>query len=383
MIPTIAARELTTVFKKKSTIISMVIMVVLIVAGQAIMKYFADQSDTQEYTFAASTDEVVQVLQQAGEASGVKVEAETLARADAEQKIKDGDLDAYVDGDEVVVDSQPSRALTFVTSSLQQAHIAKTAQDHGINVQDLVGAQPHITELDAEESTSRMTFVGMLVLMLMMMTIMGGGALIGMGVVEEKSSRVVEILLATVRPFQLLAGKVLGIGAGVMVQFVVYMAALFVGAHVFQVLPPGTNIDIPYLLLCLLWVALAYLIFGACWAALASTVSRQEDIGVATMPMTFIPLAAFYVAMFLVPNQPDSTLTAALCMVPIFTPFLMPMRMAVTTVPVWQTALALVIVIATAALLLLLAERIYRGAVLHSGSRMKLSEAFRRGKQAA
>ena len=112
-------------------------------------------------------------------------------------------------------------------------------------------------------------------------------------------------------------------------------------------------------------------------ALYARFVSRQEDIGSVTTPLLFLLFIPFYTTMFLVPNDPDTTLVRVLSQIPIFAPFMMPVRDAFGALEPLEMPLALAIAAATIPGLVWLAARVYQRGVLHTGGRMKLSEALR------
>ena len=221
------------------------------------------------------------------------------------------------------------------------------------------------------------------VVILMMITIMGVSVL-SAGVVEEKSSRVVEILLTTVRPRTLLLGKILGIGSGMLVIFLIYVVGIFGGLWISGLLEGagavltalGTLGVWGYVPMLLLWIILGYFTFASLTGGLAATVSRQEDLGAVQTPIIFMQLIPMYVAMYLVPYLPDATITKVLSYIPLLSPYLMPMRSAIGEVQMWEQGLAIALTLVTIPLLGALAGKIYERSILHVGERMKLSNVF-------
>mgnify|MGYP000934027990 FL=1 len=211
---------------------------------------------------------------------------------------------------------------------------------------------------------------------------MGMGAL-NSGVVEEKTSRVVEILLTTVKPRTLLLAKLLGIGSAMLVFIACYLAGIVAGAGLAGVLPSMGNLAAAHLNpwtfapAVLVWLAVGYFTFGGLSGALASTVSRQEDLGAVQTPVIFGAMIPMYVALYLVPYAPDTTVTHILSCCPFLSPFMMPMRMALGAVGVWEQLLAFAVQIATICLLSLLAGKVYERSILHTGERLKLRQALR------
>lgn len=225
--------------------------------------------------------------------------------------------------------------------------------------------------------------VGMVAVMFVAIPIFMGMGALNSGVVEEKTSRVVEIILTTVKPRTLLLAKLLGIGSAMLVFIACYLAGIVAGAGLAGVLPSMGNLAAAHLNpwtfapAVLVWLAVGYFTFGGLSGALASTVSRQEDLGAVQTPLIFGAMIPMYVALYLVPYAPDTTVTHILSCCPFLSPFMMPMRMALGAVGVWEQLLAFAVQIATICLLSLLAGKVYERSILHTGERLKLRQAFR------
>lgn len=389
----VAGREFRNMLLKKSAIIATIVVAALLAGVMIGVNYFANRSsDDKDYTFGVSSEvqELGEGLKEIAAATGKSAEVTVVDRAEGEKKVIDGDFNGYLTGSpenlEFLTSGKPDQALQSMVQGLaSQTALASEITKLGGNPEQVLGsvakAAPKFTNIDPNEGEdfAKSMFSGILIMSLMMFVLMAGGASLSMGVVEEKTSRVVEILLATIRPSQLLAGKVLGIGAAILAQYLLYLAVFGVVGH-FTGITETLNVSIGvYLAQAILWAVLAFLLYSVIWAALASTVSRQEDVGAITTPMTFVILGGFYLGMFLVPNSPDGAATTWLSMVPLFSPFMMPIRLAVTAVPLWQQGLAFALVILATLFVLWLGGRIYERAVLHTGSRMSLKEAMKGG----
>lgn len=216
---------------------------------------------------------------------------------------------------------------------------------------------------------------------LLMVMIFTGIGVLSAGVVEEKASRVVEILLTTVKPRVLLLGKILGIGTGMLVVFAAYMVGIIGGLGLAGLLPDlgtlgklGVWMFLPTFLA---WIIVGYLTASGLMGALASTVSRQEDLSGVQTPIIFGMMIPIYAAMFYVPSQPDSTASEVMSFIPFFSPPTMIMRTALGGVPVWQQLVAFAINIAFIPLLAVLAGKIYENSILRTGERVKIVRALR------
>ena len=169
------------------------------------------------------------------------------------------------------------------------------------------------------------------------------GQFVAQGVVEEKSSRVVELLLATMKPWQLLAGKIVGLGLLGLAQIVVIAVVGVAGALAFDLVDiPGDLIGTAVSVV--LWFVLGYAFYAAIFAVAASLVSRQEDLAAVIMPTTLVLVVAFIVGIQ-ASADPDGPLAVITSYVPGLSPLVMPVRQAAGDVAVWEIALAVVIML--------------------------------------
>ncbi|MFC4471895.1 ABC transporter permease [Streptomyces xiangluensis] len=200
------------------------------------------------------------------------------------------------------------------------------------------------------------------------------GIMLAQGVVEEKASRVVELLLSTIRPWQLLAGKLIGVAVVGLTQLV-----LLGGAAV--ALAQGTDaITLPAavggtLVTLGVWFLLGFFLFAAMLAAAAARVSRQEDLQGVVQPVMLLITTPFVLGIALLSKNAHDPVIEWLSLVPPLSPILMPARMLLGIAPVWQIALSLVLAVAALAGMTRIAGRMYANSVLRSGSRVPLAEA--------
>jgi ABC-2 type transport system permease protein len=218
--------------------------------------------------------------------------------------------------------------------------------------------------------------VALLIIALLYVSLVLYGTMVAQGVIEEKSSRVVEILLATVRPWQLLTGKVLGLGLVGLIQLAVIGVAGLVLASATGVLSIS-GVAISSVLWGLLWYLLGYFLYATVFAAVGSLVSRQEDAQSVLTPITLVLVVAFVLGFGVLAQDATSTASTVLSLVPPFSPILMPGKIALGAAPAWQIATAIALTLAAIALLTRLGGRIYQNAVLHMGTRVRLRDALR------
>ncbi|USR79213.1 ABC transporter permease [Arcanobacterium pinnipediorum] len=218
-------------------------------------------------------------------------------------------------------------------------------------------------------------FAAIATLFLLVMVTATGLSTISMGVVEEKSSQVVEIILSSVKPRTLLLGKILGIGTVILGQFALYIVAMIVSLKISGFVAPFSFTSI--ISWTLVWAVIGFFSFSIIAGALAATVSRQEDLAPVTgtlMMLIFIPV---YAGMFLVTSLPDALVTKILSYLPFFSAFIMPVREAYGISSLTEQIIALVIAVAFIPLMAALAGKIYRNSVLHSGKRLSISKALK------
>jgi ABC-2 type transport system permease protein len=214
---------------------------------------------------------------------------------------------------------------------------------------------------------------------LLVYSILAYSASVAIGVAQEKTSRTAEVLLATVRPSQLMAGKVLGIGAAGLGQMAIAVAAgLLANTLVKGVEIPGTVARV--LPSILIWFVLGYALYAAASAAAGALVSRSEEVGSATAPLQVVLIAALGLV-YAVTFRPDTWWTVLLSLLPPFTPVLMPARMAIGLVPWWQVGVGVLVMVAAIILVVRVAARIYASSLVQGGGRISWGAAFvrRRG----
>jgi len=198
------------------------------------------------------------------------------------------------------------------------------------------------------------------------------------GVVEEKSNRVVELILSTVRSRHLLAGKVLGIGLLGLAQVALVggLAAVLLAAGVFDA-PSSLGGS---LALVIPWFALGFALYAVAFAAAGALASGQQDASAAGQPVSVVLLVAYFASYVALHVQLSGPLAGFLTVFPLTSPFVLPARSALTGVPAWEHALALVLMLASIYGLVRLAGRIYSDGLLHGGPRLDLRAAWRLGR---
>jgi ABC-2 type transport system permease protein len=201
------------------------------------------------------------------------------------------------------------------------------------------------------------------------------GAMVLNGVLEEKASRVVEVLLARIPARALLAGKIAGIGLLGLAQIAVTaLAALVAVTAVGSVQVPAIRGSV--LAWAIVWFVLGYALYATVYGALGSLGSRVEDAQAVAGPVTVVLPAAYFASFFMI-AQPASAAARVISYFPLTAPMAMPGRIAMGAAAWWEPVLAAVLTLAAIIGLVLLAGRIYTAAILHGGPRLSLRAAWR------
>ena len=225
------------------------------------------------------------------------------------------------------------------------------------------------------EGTDAATIVAITASVLLLMSLAVYGQWVVGGVVEEKNNRVVELILSTVLPRHLLAGKVIGIGLLGFVQLLLVagLAATLLAVGVFDA-PASLGAS---LALVVPWFALGYALYAVAYAAAGALASRQENADTAGQPVTYTLLAAYFLGYFAVSADSDGLLANVLTVFPLTAPLVLPARSALVGVPLWEHVLAVALVLASIYALVRFAGRVYAHGLLHSGPRLDPRAAWR------
>lgn len=196
-----------------------------------------------------------------------------------------------------------------------------------------------------------------------------------MGVMEEKASRVVEVLLATVRPLQLLAGKVIGIGVVALLQAVTLVIfamvlAKAVGSSLVEGAAPVVVVTT------LVWLILGYALYSWLYAAAGSLAERQDQVQSMALPLSAPLIIGYVVSLIGVSSGNPSLLVKVLAYLPPTAPFAMPTLVGFGEATWWQFLLSVSISVACTAVVAVLAAGVYRTAVLRTGTRVRLREVL-------
>ncbi len=309
----------------------------------------------------------------------------------AREAVESGSVDAaLIDGDTILAVGAPSPSVDAVlrgaaTASArvvaaQELGLSETAVDTVVQpvvvvVEDLSTAGP-VDDLEVARGLA--AFMSVVILFILVMAF---GQFVGSAVVEEKQTRVAELVLAKVSTAAMLIGKVLGVGGLGLVQLVILGLTYAVGLWAFGDGSAALDLfrlGLGSLAWMTLWFVIGYAMYSFVFATMGATVSRLEDLQSLTYVPSVLLLPAYAVAAASLSGT-ASPLLAPMSMVPIWSPLLMPFRIVTGDAAWWEVVVALVGSAAFIGFLVWFGARVYRGAALRTGGRVGLREAYRAG----
>ena len=346
------------------------------------------EDPTQVVLAGPAADEQVDALQALGQASGVEVDVTTAADdAAAEMAVLDGDADVAVvdDGGRIVTKNEVDTTGTSQLARVVNLLRADLALQNGLRAAGLspeeaaqvrATAPPPVEALQAksDEIDAGRVAAATITNILLFLMLQTYGAWVLTAVTREKASRIVEVLLAVIRPVHLLVGKIIGIGAVALMHAAVLIVVAFattriVGADITAGLRAGD------LAIGAVWFLLGYALYCSAFAAAGSLCARVEDAQGVSFPI-MLPLLFAYIASFSAASGAN-TLLWILAFIPPTAVLAMPTLYGIGAAPVWAMLLSMALTVAAIVLVALLAARIYERSVLHTGRKLSWREAFR------
>ncbi len=390
----IALREIREHGKSKSFLITSAVTF-LLVAGLVVVPGLIG-GGTSEYTVGSvgeGNEPIVRAAEELGNAGDEEGDEPSTAltiqefddRQTAEAALEEGEIDAIlIDAEEVVVEGVSGFGGSELLGLLQQGAasveletIVTEGGETAANVIEVMTSDPlETTTLSGpeagDESQGAVAYAGLL--LLYMAVLLYGNWMLS-GVTEEKSNRVVEVLLSSVKPWQLLAGKIIGIGSLGITQFagtilVAILAVRLTGAVELPSLDASTVVNL------IVWFILGFLLFAVLYGAAGSLVSRMEDAQNVAFPLSMVAVAGFFVSIAAL-SDPDGPAAVIGTFIPLTAPFVVPVRAALDAIPAWQYVAAVILTVGGIVGLLFVAGRIYAGGLLRFGTRVGLRDAWR------
>lgn len=240
-----------------------------------------------------------------------------------------------------------------------------------------------VTKKGEEEETGGTFLISYLLVIILYMTLFFYGAAIMRGVIEEKNSRVVEIVLSSLKPFQLMVGKILGIGAVGFTQYAIWAvfglsASRFSKSLVSSFLPSASGFKLPSIPIYIfvyfvVFFILGYFLYGTFYAAIGSMVNSEKEAQQLLFPVTMFLVIPVLLMMYVI-RSPNSSVSIVLSLIPFFAPILMLLRICIFLPPFIQVGGSILILGVTIFLMVWLTAKIYRIGILMYGKRPNLRE---------
>ena len=318
------------------------------------------------------------------------------ARAALQERVVRGDLDGYLF---IPADALERSAaeyygknvsnvmdLQLMDKAVEEALVSRRLAREGLDPERVRSlTRPvdlktiRLTARGAREDRGGSFLLSLVLMMLLYTTMAMWGTAMMNGVIEEKSNRVVEVVVSSLPASRLFAGKLLGVGAAGLTQFLVWAACL---AAISAAGAAGGAAGVvpemsPSLLLAfVLFFLLGYFLYGSMFASIGAAVNTPQEAQSLVFPV-MMPLILSVVFYPMVLAAPDSTLSVVLSLIPFFAPLLMFLRMTAVSPPVWQVALSMVLMLVSIGVLTWAAARIYRVGILMYGKRATWREIAR------
>ncbi len=234
-------------------------------------------------------------------------------------------------------------------------------------------------EVAPAQSIVSLLLVPLLFAVIFMISIFFASGFLFQSVTEEKENRIIEILLSSVSSWQLLVGKILGLGLAGLLQIAVWLLTVVIFARLAPgVIPAIGAISIPFSLIgwALLYFVLGYLLFASLYAGIGSIGNTAKESQSLSTIFVIPAILPYYFSYFIV-TQPESVLSRVLSLFPLTSPMAVMMRLPANTIPGWELALSLVILAGSVILMMWLSSRIFRVFLLMYGKRPALRDIFR------
>ncbi len=383
----VARRELAERSRSRVMRISVVLLLVFSIGGAVAAARLSSGTPTDDIALVGADSAALRpVIELQAREMGRRARVrETESARNAAGWLRDGTIDvALINGRRILVKADRSQpAVRVVRNATNAQALFQRFRDVGLTpAQALAALAPRRLPVAALEPSARnsdrnrgLIVIGLLGLFVVLIFY---GQSVAQGVTEEKSSRVVELLLTTVTPRRLLAGKVLGIGLLGLAQLLLAGAAALIAGK----LAGGAGLPAAApkaIALVLLWFILGYAFYSVAFAAVGALVSRQEDLSTAIVPVTIVMTGAFYLALIVTNGDPNGTLAQIAVFVPPFAPMVVPARMVLGDMGTAGLILSVAVDLLATAGLIALAASIYERAILRIGAPVSLRRLFAHG----
>jgi ABC-2 type transport system permease protein len=411
-------REYLTRIRTKSFIISTIlapVAIILLIAIPIILQI----TDSEKTQIIGIKDEVGTVLPRLIDLNSERyVPTPPVTMDSLRSLVLAGSIDGFIEITEEHLTSNKDIELLYIGSGGMgliaeiRSDIRMVLQNERLNraevgevVQEILAMRQQLLtrKLTAEgeetQDTLALFMIGYIMCFIIYGAMFGYGAIIMRSVIEEKTNRIIEVITSSVKPFELLMGKVLGVGALGLTQFIIWsvsasgllaiaapITALLIGNNTTAIDASGTaaqaTSEIPFEIPTIgpeLWITfilfflLGYLIYSALFASVGSAVDSESDTQQLMLPI-MVPIILPMLFLGRVAQDPNSTFSIITSMIPFFAPMLMPVRVAMTDVPAWEYITAVILMTGTFVGLIWLSSRIYRVGILMYGKKASFKE---------
>ena len=394
----IAKREYTERIKTKGFLIATILIPLLMGGGLFGVATLAEKSKTTAHIAVVGTQPQLEadLKRELENGKNSKMTVDVLS-ASTEHAVLDREmanklLDGYlvivpaaVQGQRPTFDFTPRSTADLATSSaIEQAlHRVLTREylaDKGVSETETAALLAPVTlnvlGKNGAHGNSRTSFlVAYVLFFLMYMVVLLYGMNVARSIIEEKTSRVFEVLLATIKPDELLAGKILGVGAVGLTQVAIWMvAAGLIAARLGAT--SGVQISMPQVVFFIVYFALGYALYSAVAAALGAMTNSEQELQQLNM---FLMIPLFFSMLMLMPvvTNPNSLMSRIVSQIPFCAPLLMDLRISISMPQPWEIALSIGLILITIYAVLWVSSRIYRVGILMYGKKPNLPEILR------
>ncbi len=374
--------------KRKSFIISTIIILVMIVAGfniPNIIKAIKGE-DTKDKLLIVDKDNIFEGnLESLKESDlGYEIEISNDTEEDVRKKIADEEIDSsifiekqdenikirYIVKSAVLMEDVPEDIINGINALYTNMQITKL----GLTQEQLKTITPdfEFTLEQTDEEANGNVFVMMMISLVLFYAIYFCAFQVSSSITTEKTSKIIETLVTSTSPTNIIIGKTLGVGIIGTCQLVAIIATIFISAKTFldpkllEMALDTSSLTLSLGLLTILYFILGYLTFGLLYALTGSTVSKPEDVQTANQPITILTMVGFYLAYFSMMN-PSSEINKLAALLPISSPFCMPFRIMMGAASTGEILLSLGILVITIIVVANIAIKIYKNAILNYG----------------
>ncbi|RSL33354.1 ABC transporter permease [Salibacterium salarium] len=398
----IIAHTYLTRIKTKSFLITTAITIVLILlAGnfQTLMNLFGEEN-TQVIAVKDESDEVLDGLKEQINTTGSNIELEAFSGSN-EEAVNHVQEEEYAGFLEISLrnglpqahyysmQGNPSSITETIQQAMQPVKLTMAADKSGVDpsviesIASPVSFETTALEENAKSAEDMSSARGLVYVMLFLLyiSVIMYGNMIAMDVANEKSSRVMEILVSSVSPVTQMFAKIFGIALLGLTQFITIILAAYFMVQFKQEEFTGGVFDYFGLqaaaastfIYALVFFLLGYLLYATLSAMLGSLVSRTEEVNQLMAPVIYLIMIAFFIAMFGL-SSPDNSLITITSFIPFFAPMIMFLRVTMLHVPIWEIMLSFGLIIATIAMLAIIGAKVYKGGVLMYGKSNSLKD---------